>query len=394
MVDFEFSQPTKIMFGETSVSKVGAETKKYADKALVIYGGESAKKNGSLDAALRSLEAAGVSYVLRGGVQPNPRVHFVREAVELGKKENVGLVLAVGGGSCIDAAKGIALGIANDGDVWDEYYMQRGRSAEKALPVGSVLTIPAAGSETSVGSVVTYPEKNLKRGFAHPVLIPKFAAIDPRYHLTLPRFQTAAGVCDMMIHMLERYFVHTRDIDFTDRLIEAACQSLILSAERVMRDPSDLAARAEIAWIGTIAHNNLCECGRTHGDWASHLIAQELAGYHDTTHGACLSVIFPTWMEYVYKEEPGLFAQFAVRVMGARDTLRDTEHLAREGIRLLREFFGSMGLPLTLREAGVGRENLEAIARGAATVYGSDHIGKLMPLYEEDVKKILTAAAE
>lgn len=382
MENFVFQNPTKIIFGKGTENQVGQETKAWADRVLLHYGGGSIKKTGLYDRVVASLKEAGVDFIELSGVQPNPRLSLIHEGIELCRKHEIRFILAVGGGSVIDSAKAIAAGVPYAGDVWD--FFERKAEIETALPVGVVLTIPAAGSETSPASVVTKDEGALKRDIGSDLLRPKFAILNPELTYTLPPYQTACGVADIVAHILERYFTRTPDTDLSDRLCEATLRTVIKYAPIVMQNPTDYAARAEIMWAGTVAHNDLLGKGKVE-DWGSHMIEHEISGIYDVAHGAGLAVVFPAWMKYVYKEDVNLFARFAVRVWGVEMDFDYPERTALAGIERLEAFFRSLGLPVTLEELQVGTDRLEEMA-AKCTERGP--VGNFVKLDKEDVLAI------
>ena len=311
MENFEFYSPTRIIFGRGTEEKVGELTKEYGTKVLLHYGGGSIKKYGLYDKVVKSLQDAGVDFIELGGVQPNPRLGLVKEGIKICRENDIDFILAVGGGSVIDSAKAISLGVPYEGDVWD-FFMGKALP-EKNLPVGVVLTIPAAGSESSNSVVITKEEGLLKRSCNNDINRPVFAIMNPELTFTLPPYQTASGVVDMMAHIMERYFTHQTDVDLTDGLCESMLKTIMKNALIVMEEPDNYDARAELMWAGTLAHNGLVGTGRI-GDWASHAIEHELSAMYDVAHGAGLAVVFPAWMKYVYKHNVNRFAQFAVNV--------------------------------------------------------------------------------
>ncbi len=379
MENFVFQNPTKIIFGKNTETQVGMETRKYADRVLLHYGGGSIKKSGLYDRVVAALKDAGVDYIELGGVQPNPRVSLIREGIELCRQHNIRFILAVGGGSVIDSAKGIAVGVPYAGDVWD-FYMRKAVIKE-ALPIGVVLTIPAAGSESSPASVVTNDEGALKRDIGTNLIRPQFAILNPELTYTLPPYQTACGVADIMAHVMERYFSRTQNTDLTDRLCEATLRTMIKNAPLALENPADYAARAEIMWTGTVAHSDLLGMGRIE-DWASHMIEHEISGIYDVAHGAGLAVVFPAWMQYVYQEDVNVFARFATRVWGVEPDFAHPEKTALAGIQKTKEFFRSLGLPVTLEELEVGTDRLEEMA-AKCTERGP--VGNFKKLAQQDV---------
>ncbi|MBE5800947.1 MAG: iron-containing alcohol dehydrogenase [Clostridiales bacterium] len=391
MNNFEFYSPARLVFGKGSEDNIGNLLKPYAKKILLHYGGGSIKKSGLYDRVKASLEAAGVAYCELGGVVPNPRLSLAHEGIELCRKENVELILAVGGGSVIDSAKAIAMGVYYDGDVWDMY--ETGKAIEKALPVAVVLTIPAAGSEASGDTVITNEEKALKYGYGSPKLRPLLSVMDPELFFTLPKNQVANGITDMMSHVFERYFTNTTEVELTDGLCETVLRTIMHNAPRVVENAEDYAAWCEIGFAGTVAHNGLVGCGRAQ-DWGCHNMEHELSAIYDIAHGAGLAVLTPAWMEYVWKDNVAMFVQFAVKVMGVDGSYREPELIVKEGIRRLRAFFASIGQPATLREMGIGEDRLEEMARKAThECFGQEHpIGGLKKLYWQDVLAIYKLA--
>lgn len=386
MNDFTFYNKTKIIFGKDTEKEVGKEVKKDADKVLLVYGGGSIKKYGTYDKVMDSLKAENIAVTELGGVKPNPRLSLVKEGIKICEKENIKYILAVGGGSVIDTAKAIAIGIPYDGDVWDFYSGKA--QPEEALKVGVVLTIPAAGSEASVSSVLTKEEGMLKRGTGSTVMRPQFAILNPEITYTLPDYQTVCGAADIMAHVMERYFTTQHDVELTDRLCESTLKTMINNVPRALKETKNYNVRAEIMWAGTIAHNDLLGTGRDQ-DWASHGIEHELSGIYDIAHGAGLAIIFPAWMKYVYKNDIKRFAQFAVRVFNVEPDLNDLERTALEGIERLKQFFSSVGLPVTLKEADIDDEHLEEMAEKCA---GDGTIGGFTQLDKNDVLNIYKIA--
>ena len=387
MNNFVFYAPARIVFGKGQEDRIGELLKPYAKKILLHTGGGSVKKSGLYDRVTASLEKSGIEYVALSGVRPNPRLSLVHEGIELCKKEGVELILAVGGGSVIDSAKAIAMGVYYDGDIWEVY--ETGRAIEKALPVATVLTIPAAGSESSGDTVITNEEKQLKYGYGSDLLRPVLSVMDPELFFTLPESQLANGVADMMSHVFERYFTNTKNTDLTDGLCETVLRTLIKNAPKAKANMQDYDAWAELGFAGTVAHNGLVGMGRVQ-DWGCHNMEHELSAIYDVAHGAGLAVLTPGWMEYVYRDNIGMFVQFAVNVMGVQGSYRDEDAIVMEGIARLRKFFREMGLPGSLSELGIGEDRLEEMAKkctGAA--FGEEHpVGGLKKLYWQDVLAI------
>lgn len=362
MNNFTFHSPTEFVFGKGTESQVGTLCKKYgATKVLVVYGGQSARKSGLLDRVLEALSAEGLAAVQLGGIKPNPTDPKVYEGIALARSEKVDFVLAVGGGSVIDTAKAICVGTPFDGNFWN-FYIGKAR-AEAALPVGVVLTIPAAGSEGSGNSVITREATLQKLGIRYPALLrPRFSVMNPELTFTLPEWQTASGIADMMAHILERYLSNTEDVMVGDRLCEGALMAIMDAAPRVMAKPDDYGARANIMWAGMIAHNDTCSCGREE-DWSTHAIEHELSALYDVTHGAGLAVMFPAFLQYMAKHNPHKVAQLAVRVFGVEDS-DDKEAVALEGTARLRSFFRDvLRLPVTLKDLGIADPDLDTLVR-------------------------------
>ena len=353
MRDFVYYAPTEVVFGKESEEQVAGLVKKYGGHTVLVhYGGRSAKKSGLLDKIFALLRQGGVDFVELGGVVPNPRLSLVQKGIDLCRKEKVDFLLAVGGGSVIDSCKAIACGVPFDGNVWD-IYMGKAEPASY-LPVASVLTIPAAGSEMSDASVITNEDGDVKVGYSNPMSRPKFAIMNPVRTFTLPPYQTAAGVTDMMMHTMERYFSPEDDMDLTDALAEAVLRSMKENVYKVLADPEDYRARAQIMWGGSIAHNDLTGCGLT-GDWATHQLEHELSGMFDVTHGAGLAAIWPSWARYVLKENVSRFVRFAVNVMDVPNDFTDPEGTAIKGIEAMERFYHAIGMPINIHEL-IGRE--------------------------------------
>lgn len=388
MDNFEFRNPTKIVFGRGTEARVGAETAASAQRVLLHYGGASIKASGLYDRIVASLRAAGVEWVELGGVVPNPRLSLVHEGVRLCKEKSLGMVLAVGGGSVIDSAKAIAMGAVMAGDVWD-FFLGKGEP-KAALPIGTVLTLPAAGSEASTGTVITKEEGLLKRAVNSELLYPRFSILNPELAFTLPRFQVACGAADIMAHLMERYFTGVKHVEFTDRLLEATMKTIIRQAPLVLKDPLDYDAWSEFMWAGTIAHNNLLNTGRV-GDWASHDIEHEISGIYDVAHGAGLAVVFPAWMKHALSRDVTRFAQWAARVWNVDMDFWSPETTAREGIRRLESFFHSMGLGTVLTDLGVGGDRLDEMA-SKCTDADNRTVGNFVKLDRAAVRKILELA--
>jgi alcohol dehydrogenase YqhD (iron-dependent ADH family) len=386
MENFTFMNPTKIIFGRGTEEGVGREVKPFSSRILLHYGRDSVKKSGLLDRVSQALDREGIQHVDLGGVLPNPRLSLTREGIRICREKKLDFILAVGGGSVIDSAKAIAAGVPFSGDVWD-FYLKKAAITEM-LPVGVVLTIPAAGSESSNGSVITNEDGLLKRDAGSELMRPRFAIMNPELTCSLPPYQTACGAADIMAHVMERYFTNVRAVELTDRLCEVTLKTIISNVPRVLADPRNYDTRAEIMWAGTIAHNDLLSTGRV-GDWGSHCIEHELSGIYDVAHGAGLAVVFPAWMKKVYRHDVARFAQFAQRVFNVDVSFQDPERTAREGIRRLETFFHEIGLPITLKELGVKDDRFSEMAR-KATDRGP--VGNFVKLGADDIREIYSLA--
>ena len=386
MENFTFYSPTCFVFGKDSENRTGEMVKRFGgSRVLIHYGGGSAVRSGLIDRVKASLEAEGLPYFLLGGVQPNPRSGLVYKGIELCRKENIDFVLAVGGGSSIDSAKAIAAGSVYDGDFWDYYC---GKRIEKALPVGTVLTIAAAGSEGSPDSVITLEDGMFKRGASGDAIRPKFSILNPALTQTLPPYQTAAGITDIMAHLYERYLTNTPEVEVTDRMIEALLLTMVHEGPRVIADPDNYQARANIMWAGMMAHNNSCGVGRSQ-DWTSHDIEHELSALYDCAHGAGLAVTLPAVFTYVMNHDVMRFAQVAVRVWGCQMDFAHPEVTAREGIERLRRFFISIGMPKNFAELGAREEDIPALVRSLCRGNGRQgSISGFVTLNEEDCANI------
>lgn len=386
MNNFTFFSPTYFVFGKDQENNTGSYVKRFGgSRVLIHFGGGSVVRSGLLERVEKSLEAAGISYLELGGVKPNPRSGLVYEGIELCRREKVDFVLAVGGGSTIDSAKAIAAGSVYEGDFWDFY---QGKPVEKALPVGTVLTIAAAGSEGSPDSVITKEEGMFKRGASGEALRPAFSVLNPDLTKTLPPYQTACGATDIMAHVFERYFTNTEEVEITDRLCEAVLLTMVREVPRVIENPENYEARANIMWAGMTAHNNICGVGREQ-DWASHDMEHELSAVYDCAHGAGLAVVFPAWMQYVMKHNVMRFAQIAVRLWGCQMDFVNPGNTALEGIKKFREFLKAIGMPVCLKELGAKEEDIEKMAQTACYGDGREGvIGNFVPLKKEDVENI------
>ena len=387
MENFNYYTPTRVVFGRGTESETGTLVKDQGcGKVLVHYGGGSVVRSGLLDRVYRSLDEAGISYVSLGGVVPNPRLSLVYEGIELCRKEGVDFILAVGGGSVIDSAKAIGYGLANEGDVWDFYEGKRMPSG--CMPIGVVLTISAAGSEMSNSSVITNENGWLKRGCNTDYGRVKFAVMNPEITMTLPKYQTASGCVDIMMHTMERYFNQSENMELTDGISEHLIRTVMRNAKILMDEPDNYDARAEVMWAGSLSHNGLTGCGTDGGDWASHQLEHELGGMFDVAHGAGLAAVWGSWARYVLDARPARFAQFAVNVMGVEPGADDTE-TALKGIAAMEEFYRSIEMPVCVKDMGIEmtEEQMQELAE-KCSFFGKRTIGCVKKLNKDDIYQI------
>lgn len=387
MKNFNFYSPTYFVFGNERENESGALLKRFgAKRVLLHYGGGSVVKSGLLDRVKSSLEAEGIFHVELGGVVPNPRSGLVYEGVEMCKNNAIDFILAIGGGSVIDSAKAIALGAIYEGDFWDFY---TGKKVEKALPVATILTLTAAGSEGSTGSVITHENGMLKRAANSDLLRPVFSILNPALTCSLPAYQTACGAADMMAHVMERYFTNTRNVEITDRLCEGIMLTIINETPKALANPNNYDARANLMWAGMVAHNDICGVGREQ-DWSSHVLEHELSGLYDVAHGAGLAVMFPAWMKFVMHHDIMRFAQFAVRVWGCQMNFENPVITAREGIARYEAFVSSIGMPTRFSQLGAKAENISTLVETLGL--GEHSIGSFVKISADDARKIYELA--
>lgn len=388
MINFEFSNPTKVIFGKGTEMEAGKEIKALGGhRVLVHYSGTFLQENGTLDRIHQGLRDAGLEYVDLGGVVPNPRLQLVKEGIELCKKENIDFLLPVGGGSVIDSAKGIAYGLVNDFPLED---LLLGKvTTDKIAPLGCISTIAATGSETSNSMVITIENGMLKRAYNNDCARPKFAIMNPALTTTLPVYQTASGAADIMMHTMERYFTNTPNVELIDRMSEGLLVAVRDAAPVAVETPNNYEARATLMWAGSLSHNGLTGTGRI-SDFASHKIEHELGGMFDVAHGAGLCAVWGSWARYVYKTNPARFAQFAVRVFGVPENFFDLEATAIKGIEAWEDWCHKIGMPISLSQLGITPTDAqidEMAEKCVAT--GGGHVGFFQTLYKEDVAKIL-----
>ncbi len=390
MNNFEFYAPTKMVFGkgvELSAGKLCSDAR--ATKVLVHYGGGSVIKSGLLDRVIKSLKDSGLAFVTLGGVAPNPKLSLVREGIELCKKENVDFILAVGGGSTIDSAKAIGFGVKHNGDVWNLF--MRTEFPTDCLPVATILTLAAAGSEMSGGCVITNDETNNKRAVGHESCRPKFSILNPELTFTLPDFQTKCGIVDIMIHTLERYFTTVETMDITDKICISVIKNMLKHASIVLADPTNYDSRAEIMWTGSISHNDLTGCGAT-GDWATHDIEHTLSGEFDhIAHGAGLSALWSSWARYVIDTKPSRFATFARDVFDIKG--EDNMIVGLAGIKALEDFFKSINMPIAINEFDIILDDsLISKLANIGTNNGKSTLGSFKQLNYDDLVAIFNLA--
>ena len=392
MKDFNYYAPTEVVFGKESEEQVARLVKKYGGtKVLVHYGGQSAIRSGLLPKICELLQNAGIDFVQLGGVVPNPRLSLAQKGIELCRKEGIDFILAVGGGSVIDSSKCIAYGVPYEGNVWD-FYLGKAK-ATAMLPLAAVLTIPAAGSEMSESSVITNEEGDVKLGYSNSLSRPKFAIMNPCRTFTLPPYQTAAGVTDMMMHTMERYFTKDDDMDLTTEVAEAMLRSMKNAVFAVLKNPEDYRYRAQIMWGGSLMHNGLTGCGVS-DDWATHQLEHELSGMFDVTHGAGLAAIWPSWARYVMQENVSRFVRFAVNVMDVPNDFTDPVGTALKGIEAMERFYHAIGMPINIKEL-IGRditdEEIKEMTRKCSRDYQRT-CGCLKVLKAEDMQAIYQMA--
>lgn len=389
MNNFDFYSPTEFVFGKGTESRTAELVKKYrGTKVLIVYGGGSVVRSGLFDKIKKELDEAGIPHVELGGVQPNPTDPKVYEGIELGRREQIDFLLPVGGGSVIDTAKAIAMGIPYEGDFWD-FYINKA-VPQKAVPLGVVLTIPAAGSEGSGNTVITKLDGLKKLSVrTHGLLRPTFAVMNPELTYTLPAWQTACGVTDMMAHIMERYFTNTEDQEVPDRMCEGTLKAIITEALRVMKEPTNYGARANLMWAGTIAHNGTCGVGAVE-DWASHFMEHEVSAIYNVTHGAGLAVIFPAWLTYMASHHVGKVAQYAHRVWDVPES-DDKKAMALEGVARLKAFFHAIGMPVTFKELGIEHPDIDLLVKKLHENKGQ-YVGCYVPLDAQATREIYELA--
>ncbi len=391
MDNFKFYSPTEFIFGKDVEQEVGKRLKQEnVTKVLFHYGGGSIKRNGLYDTVIKSLNEENIDFVELGGVKPNPIDGLVYDGIELCRKESVDFILAVGGGSVIDSAKAIAAGVKYDGDFWD--FFDHKTTVKEALPVGVILTIPAAGSEGSSAAVITKEDEGLKRGMGSDLLRPVFSFSNPELTYSLPMWHTAAGIVDMMAHIFERYITKSENVVLTDRLLESTLVSIMEAARVIITDPENYEARATICWAGTIAHNGILGVGREE-EWTTHGLEHELSALYDMTHGAGLAVMFPAYMMYTLNEDIDRYYRLATEVFGVPHDYEHKERVAEEGIVRLVGFFNEIGMPTSLEEADAKKEDIPKLIEKLKINKG-ESFGNFTTLTLDDARAIYELASE
>lgn len=386
MQNFNYHVPTKILFGKDKVADTAKEIKAHGSRVLLTYGGGSVKRIGLYDQVVKQLKENDLFFVELSGIQPNPRVTSVRDGVKLCRENNIDFILAIGGGSVIDASKAIAAAVNYEGDAWD-FPMQKAR-VENPLPLGTVLTLAATGSEMNGNAVITNEETQEKRGMGSPLLVPKFSVLDPTYTFSVNQYHTAAGTVDIMSHIFENYFAPGEGTFVQDTIAESILKTCIKYGPIALEEPENYEARANLLWAGSLALNGLTLTGKKAGDWATHGIEHEVSAIYDLTHGAGLAIIHPVWMQYVLNEETApKFAQMARNVWNVKEV--DDMKTAEKGINKVRTFFNSLGMPATLTDAQIPDDHFDEMGKKAC-IFGK--IGSFRRLDAEDVVAILKRA--
>lgn len=384
MINFEYQNTTKLIFGKDEHKEIGKIIKPYSDNILIVYGSDRIKDDGLFAEITESLKDAKIDYTELGGVVPNPRISLVRKGINLCRAKEISFVLAIGGGSVIDTAKTIAVGSCYTGDVWD--FFDKGLTIRKALDVATILTIPAAGSESSSGAVITNEETFEKKSIGSELIRPAFSIVNPEFFYSIPKNQIANGLCDMMSHIFERYFTNTADTELIDGMAESVLKTILNKGKLLLETNKNYEAWADIGLAGSIAHNGILGLGRE-GEWACHAMEHQLSAYYDIPHGAGLAILTPAWMRYTYNDNLKMFRKFAVNVMGVKEDNKNDQDIINEGIDKLQEFFISLGLPKSFSEVNIDDSKIELMAQNA-TEGNKNPLGNFKKLYIEDVKSI------
>lgn len=386
MQNFEFVNPTKILFGKEMITKLGKEIKKNSvTKVLLHYGKSSIFKNGVYDQVVTTLKENNIEWVELGGVKPNPVLSKVQEGIEVCRKENLDGILAVGGGSVIDSAKAIAAGVLFDGNIWDAF--EGKKRAMQSLPIFTVLTLSATASEMNAFAVITKEDENKKWAFSAGYdSYPKVSVIDPSVQMTLPKEQTVNGAVDAISHIFELYFDGTKQTDLQDEIAEGIIRTVMKHVKILLNDPENYESRAQLAWCATLALNGLNSAGRTWGDWSTHTLEHSLSAYYDIAHAAGLSIMFPAWMKYVYKNDIPKFARFGRNIFSLEG---NDEDVAVESINKIKDFFDEIGSPTFLKQIGINEDAIEMLTENASL---RAPIGVLTKLNKNDIREIYKLA--
>lgn len=385
MNEFEFFNPTKIIFGENAIDKLASQIKEYQN-ILLAYGGGSIKKNGIYDSVIEILTKENKNIFELNGIMPNPRKEKVYEGIDICKTEHIDFILAVGGGSVIDCAKAIAIGAKTEKDFWKAFYMDW-EECKDGIPLGTILTLSATGTEMDAGSVITDWENHIKTNYSTEYMYPKFSILDPTYTYSLPKEQTIYGSIDILAHVFEQYFSIPDESNLSDNLSEAIIKTVIDNLEVAIENPNDYKARANLMWCSTMALNGIIGLGKEQ-DWNSHQIEHALSAIYDIAHGAGLAIIFPNWMKHVYKKAIGKFKRYAIAIWNVDVTNKTDEEIALEGIEKTKEYFSKIGAPVTLREVNISKEEIEKIVE-AVIITGE---GSYLKPNKEDIREILISA--
>ncbi len=394
-MNFEFQNPTHLIFGTGSITKLGEATKRYGKKALIVTGGGSVKRNGTFDKAIASLKTTGIQYVECTGIEPNPRLSSIIRGRDIARREKCDVIIALGGGSAMDAAKAIAAAVLYNGDPWDMFFhgQQNQYFPTEAMPLITIPTLAATGSEMNCGAVITNEESKIKSFVQVPCLYPKVALVDPELTVSVPKDQTAYGVCDIITHITEGYFNGVDDTPIQDRFAEGAIQTVLEYGPKAVENGNNIEARTQVQWASIVALNGWVQSG-TNGGYPVHMIEHALSAHHDVTHGAGLAVVNPAWMRFAAKSRPAKFAQFARRVMGITEKFDNPLDLANAGIDKFEEFLKSIGCPTRLSELKIGEELLEQYAKDALQVLKDENgcLPARPPMTKEDIVSMLRTA--
>lgn len=388
MNKFEFYNPTKIIFGKNSINKLNELIKPFGKNIMIAYGGGSIKKNGIYDSVIDVLKSENKNIFELNGITPNPKLDKVSEGIKICKENNIDFILAIGGGSVIDCSKAIAIGAKTDKDVWEAFYINK-ENCTDAIPLGTILTISATGSEMNKGSVITNWKTHEKFSYKTEYMFPKFSILDPTYTYSLPKEQIVYGSVDILAHVFEQYFSYPDESNVSDNLAEAIMKTVIENLENALENPTDYNARSNLMWASTMALNDVIRMGKEQ-DWNSHGIGHILSGLYDIPHGATLAIIFPSWMKHVYKNAPNKFKRYAINIWNINPQGKSDEEIALEGINKTKEYFSKIGAPVSLKEVNVSKEDIDKIVE-MSNLNGS---GSYKKIYKDDVRDILLGSIE